>query len=397
MATEWFAVSTTATAIAGMTLCATVDTPAAGAPAAASAPAVSVIETRVISQQARYCHGWPTLARRHKGQLVLVWSGGRESHVCPFGRVEFMTSDDEGRTWTWPRVLLDSATDDRDSGVMETAKGSLLVTTFTSAKDDELAAWEKLGSKGWPPAPKQLEDWRAAHNRINPEQRKADVGQWMLRSTDGGLSWSQRYATPVNSPHGPVELSDGRLLYVGKELWTETKRTGVCVSTNDGQSWQWLAEVRARPGDQVKEYHELHAVEAADGTLIVQIRNHNSANSGETLQCESSDGGKSWSEPHAIGVWGLPSHLLRLRDGRLLMTYGYRRAPFGNQARLSIDHGRSWSEPITISGDGPGFDLGYPSTVELQDGSLLTVWYEVIKGSSRAVLRQAHWKLAGSQ
>ena len=38
-----------------------------------------------------------------------------------------------------------------------------------------------------------------------------------------------------------------------------------------------------------------------------------------------------------MGVWGLPSHLLRLRDGRLLMTYGYRRAPFGNQAR---DHER---------------------------------------------------------
>jgi hypothetical protein len=45
---------------------------------------------------------------------------------------------------------------------------------------------------------------------------------------------------------------------------------------------------------------------------------------GETLQCESADGGKTWCEPHEIGVWGLPSHLLRLRNGNLLMTYGYR-------------------------------------------------------------------------
>ena len=73
------------------------------------------------------------------------------------------------------------------------------------------------------------------------------------------------------------------------------------------------------------------------------------------------------------------------------MTYGHRRAPFGNQARLSDDRGRTWSEPLIISGDGASGDLGYPSTVELDDGTLLTVWYELLKGSPRAVLRQARW------
>jgi hypothetical protein len=75
------------------------------------------------------------------------------------------------------------------------------------------------------------------------------------------------------------------------------------------------------------------------------------------------------------------------------MTYGYRRRPFGNQVRVSSDHGRTWSEPLTISDDGIGTDLGYPSTVELADGSLLSVWYEVLAGSSHAVLRQARWRL----
>ena len=82
---------------------------------------------------------------------------------------------------------------------------------------------------------------------------------------------------------------------------------------------------------------------------------------------------------------------LRLRSGKLLMTYGHRRPPFGNQARLSDDGGKTWSEPMIVSGDGPGGDLGYPSTVELADGSLLSVWYELMKGSPRAVLRQAKW------
>ena len=31
--------------------------------------------------------------------------------------------------------------------------------------------------------------------------------------------------------------------------------------------------------------------------------------------------------------------------------------------------------------------------VRLEDGTLLTVWYEQMKGSTRAVLRQARWDL----
>jgi len=149
-----------------------------------------------------------------------------------------------------------------------------------------------------------------------------------------------------------------------------------------------------RPGDAApKGYHELHAVEAADGRLIVQIRNHNKANSNETLQTESTNGGKTWSEPHPIGVWGLPSHLLKLRDGRLLMTYGYRRPPFGNLARISEDHGQTWSDPLTISADAPNGDLGYPSTVESPDGTLLTIWYEHPQATDKALLRQSRWRI----
>ena len=368
---------------------------------APAAPAITVLETKVISQDAQYYHGWPTVARRANGELWVAWSGGRESHVCPFGQVHAMTSRDDGKSWTWPRVLLDSAIDDRDSGVIETAKGTLLVTTFTSLAYEPLlkkqAALAELSTHGWKSTgmpPEQFARWKACHERLNDAERKAELGQWLIRSTDGGKTWSTRLPTIVNSPHGPIQLRDGRLLYAGKCLWTDDKKIGVCESSDDGQTWRWLAGIPTREGDEVvKGYHELHAVEAQDGTLLVHIRNHNQANAGETLQTESTDGGKTWSEPHSIGVWGLPSHLLRLRDGRLLMTYGHRRAPFGNQARLSSDNGKTWSEPMLISADGAGGDLGYPSTVELADGTLLTVWYEQMKGAPKAVLRQARWRL----
>jgi hypothetical protein len=353
-----------------------------------------VEEVRTISLQPQYYHGWPTVTRRRNGDLVLVVSGGREGHVCPFGRVEMMVSHDQGATWSWPQTILDSPSDDRDAGVLETARGTLLATTFTSLAYEPLllAAEKKKGQPGaWPE--ERLRAWQLAYTRLSADERKANLGEWMVRSTDGGITWSARYPTIVNSPHGPVQLADGRLLYAGKQLWTAEKRAGVCHSKDDGATWQWLAEIPVRVGDSAAEYHELHAAEAGEGRLIVQIRNHNKTNAGETLQTESTDGGKTWSEPHSIGVWGLPSFLNRLRDGRLLMTYGHRRAPLGNQARLSADAGRTWSEPMIIYGDGASGDLGYPSTVEFDDGSLLTVWYEHLKESPYAVLRQARWKI----
>lgn len=369
--------------------------------ARAEAPSAQIIETKIISPQLDLYHGWPTVVRRQNGELWLTWSGGRESHVCPFGQVCAMTSRDDGKTWTFPRVLLDSATDDRDSGVLETAKGTLLATTFTSlAYEDSFKKATMMAEhtdKGWVSKtmpPERYARWKAAHERLNDEERKAELGEWVIRSTDGGKTWSPRIPTIVNSPHGPIQLKDGRLLYLGKQLWTGEKKIGAAESKDDGLTWQLLSEIPTRPGDEVpKGLHELHAVEAADGTIIAQIRNHNPANKGETLQSESKDGGKTWSLPHSIGVWGLPSHLLKLRDGRLVMTYGHRRPPFGNQARLSTDNGQTWSDAIILSGDGAGGDLGYPSTVELGDGRLLTVWYEKMKEHPHAVLRQAIWKL----
>lgn len=362
--------------------------------AAALIPA-EIEETRVISKPKQAYCGWPTLARRKNGQLLLVYSGGREAHVCPFGRIELMRSDDEGQTWSWPRVLMDGPIDDRDAGVVETANGSILVTTFTSLAYEPLLHKAESRDPGDPQAwaEDRLARWRAAHQRISKEQRRQELGVWMIRSTDRGVTWSERYDCLVDSPHGPIQLSDGRLLYAGKQLWTEQRRVGVCESTDDGQTWRWLAEIPARPGDRTVDYHELHAVETADGRIVVHIRNHNPANERETLQSESSDGGATWSVPRPIGVWGLPSHLLRLRDDRLVMTYGHRRSPLGNQARVSTDHGRTWSEPILISADGTSGDLGYPSTVDLEDGRLLTVWYERLSDSQNAVLRQARWSL----
>ena len=79
--------------------------------------------------------------------------------------------------------------------------------------------------------------------------------------------------------------------------------------------------------------------------------------------------------------------------GRILA--GTENSHFGPSVRYSDDHGRTWSAPLTISGDGLGGDLGYPSTVECDDGTFVTVWYEKLKVSPLAQLRQARWRLNG--
>ncbi|MEN3940278.1 sialidase family protein [Prosthecobacter sp. SYSU 5D2] len=355
---------------------------------------VKVLETKTISFQPDYYLGWPTLLRQKDNRLIIVFSGGRQAHVCPFGRLEFITSQDDGQTWSFPRTILDTDIDDRDAGILETSKGTLLATTFTSTAYETYLNLAKEGKPAPYAKPETLPLWEAAHSRLTHEQRQSLRGEWLVRSTDNGLTWSAPIRTLVDSPHGPAELADGRLLYVGRELVSKPPRIGVSESNDDGLTWRWLSEIPVRAGDKAGlDYHELHAVQANDGRIIAQIRHHGETNHYETLQTESEDGGKTWSEPRSIGVWGYPSHLLKLRDGTLLMTYGHRRAPFGNQARISRDHGRTWSSPLMISEDGQGQDLGYPSSAELADGTLLTVWYERLKGDKKTVLRQAHWKL----
>jgi Neuraminidase (sialidase) len=363
----------------------------------AAAPVAKIISINVISHQPVYYHAWPTLVRRKNGELLAAYSGGREAHIDPFGRVELSRSRDDGRTWSWPQIVMDTPVDDRDAGVVETAQGTILISTFTSL------AYEKVRAEAKDWEADRLERWDAVVRATSPAEKRSLVGAWMIRSSDGGLTFSQPYKVPVTSPHGPIVLRDGRLLYPGKRYGGPQKgEIGICESRDDGLTWKWMASIPSRPGDDFEQYHELHGVEASDGRLIVHVRNHNQPNERETLQTESTDGGKTWSVPRPIGVWGLPSHLLRLRDGRLLMSYSYRRAPRGNHARVSSDHGRTWSEPIVLSDDGTG-DLGYPSTVELPGGELLTLWYEYKRSGSVAAklpappfseLRHARWTLA---
>ena len=100
-------------------------------------------------------------------------------------------------------MVMDGPIDDRDAGVLETAAGSILITTFSSLAYEPILQKAKK-SQGWPA--EKIQKWEAAHGRVSADMRKAALGVWMIRSTDGGVTFSQRYNPLVNSPHGPLQL-----------------------------------------------------------------------------------------------------------------------------------------------------------------------------------------------
>ena len=71
-----------------------------------------------------------------------------------------------------------------------------------------------------------------------------------------------------------------------------------------------------------------------------------------------------------------PAHLLELADGRVVLTYGSRVIGLcGACARISHDQGQTWAvaRPV-VTAPGP-MDCGYPSSVELNDGTIVTAYY----------------------
>ena len=65
----------------------------------------------------------------------------------------------------------------------------------------------------------------------------------------------------------------------------------------------------------------------------------------------------------------------------------------GIRAVVSCDNGETWGEEIVLTDDATHIDLGYPSTVERDDGSLLTVYYRANEKGENSSLRYIIWEL----
>jgi len=370
--------------------------------------------SKVICKQPGNYIGWPTVGRTADGDLLVAFSGDREAHRGPYGKNQIVRSGDAGDTWSDPETINSTPLDDRDTGLLVTSLGTVVMSWFTGT------SWRPRNLQPyWEDLPEYtFEAWRRHTGKISEEVRDRWHGHWTRRSTDGGRSWEPQADSIGSSPHGPVQLGDGRLLYVGTANRDGSRSLVSVESTDDGQSWQQIGTIPTPPefGDELP-YSEPHAVETADGRIVSLWRYGPKTRKADRCTCyinsvgyctcdsddsehymhqsESLDGGRTWTVPHLTSIWGYPPHLIRLQDGALLVTYGRRWEPRGQRACLSFDQGKTWDpdNEIVLRDDAPNGNLGYPATIELEPGELLTVYYQEEHLGEKTSLMATRWSL----
>ena len=349
--------------------------------------------SRSICKQPGNYIGWPTVARKSDGELLAVFSGDRETHICPYGKTQMVRSRDGGETWTHAETINSTPLDDRDAGIVVMRSGTIVVSWFTSP------TWENIERFRERAGASTARAWERHCDKISLEARQRWLGQWTRRSTDGGHTWEPEVDSKVSAPHGPIELHDGRLLYVGNSDLHGSAAPAAAESTDEGRSWQLIGAIPV-PKEYAEElpYHEPHTVETADGQLVCLWRHQPSDRPAEEhfmQQSESADGGRTWTVVHPTPMWGYPAHLVRLHSGDILATYGVRRPLFGQRACISRDGGKTWdiNGEIILRDDAPNGDLGYPATIELEPGELLTIYYQIDLPGEKTSLIATRWSL----
>ena len=349
--------------------------------------------TKVLCKQPGRYIGWPTIARRAGGELVVIFSGDRDAHVCPYGKGQIIRCRDriakggawrlDTSRWTEPVTINNTPLDDRDGGIIETRPGTLLVSWFTSL------AFEQH----------MQPEWRRHVEKLGPETRRRWLGNWVRRSADGGRTWGEPIRTVATAPHGPIQLRDGRLLYLGNGELDGKAVIAAEESRDDGKTWKVIATVPVAGRRKGMRFCEPHLVETRSGSLVAMFRVEGVAAAHQFLyQSESPDGGRSWSEPRRTAIWGYPPHLIRLSNGWLLVSYGRRKPPYGERACISGDEGKTWDvgNEITLCPAANG-DLGYPASVQLADGTILTVFYQIDRPGEKTCLMATHWRLTQTE
>ena len=254
----------------------------------------------------------------------------------------------------------------------------------------------------------------------------------LIRSRDGGRSWSEPAALPKTSEddRGPsVGLApDGTLVCMyrvydaydedGKRReGTPRQLTMLTRSGDRGVTWSAPTRVAWDGYDYVAPFQRMICLD--DGTMLmpaydarkaVVVRSRDNgrtwrdvtvvaegfnehallclpdgriltalrAKQGGLWTSVSAGRGATWSEPRQVTDGMLhPADLLVLPSGNMLLVYGRRHPPYGVECRLSIDWGKTWGQRQLLAWTATNTDCGYPSAVVLDDGTIVMLWYAI--------------------
>lgn len=333
--------------------------------------------------------GWPTVARLKNGRIAVAASGYRLGHVCPFGKAVMAFSDDNGKTYTNAFPVIDTVLDDRDAGLCPFGESGLIVTSFNNTRE-----FQKHCAQD---EPEEIKNYICNYlATVTDDEERKVLGSTFRISTDNGLTFGDLHLSAVTSPHGPCVLNDGSILWMGYSFITDASKAGkddylAAYKINCDGSMQFIGKMDNAYDNGTRVYaNEPHAIQLSDGRIVCHFRaEHNFT----TWQTVSEDGGKTWSPAEKIlpDFGGAPSHLLLHSSGVLISCHGYREAPYGIKVMFSTDGGRTWGEDQWLYKNNISDDLGYPSTIELDDGSLLTVFYAKESENGPCVIMQQKW------
>lgn len=279
---------------------------------------------------------------------VMVGLGGNKlgaviragaGHVGIKGRLDWITSEDGGKTWSKPTVLVNSKWDDRNPAAFVTEDGRIVVLY------SEATSYNEQG------------DFHLKYGTYD---------LYMTESTDGGKTWSPKKAIKFPGHVNSSVYGQGIILSNGDIIvpwyW---KGGGFIRSVDGGRSWQSPQRIAA--------CSEVAFVETAPQEILAIARQGKSC-----VILRSKDNGKTWSEPEPFSISGIhPATVIKLANGDILAAVGSRIRPYGIKVMISKDKGVTWKKENSafISWDSGNTDSGYPSAVQLADGSVAIISY----------------------
>ena len=310
---------------------------------------------------------WPSVALLQNGELVVIARGGAPHAITRGGsRLELLRSADSGKTWSDPVWVAASRPDeDLRDGFVTALKDGTLLLSFHIYRFESPTQYDPV-----------------------------NVKIFVTRSQDGGRSWSVPQVAntspfPFGSPHGRIiELPSGTLLMQATVAFTQRPGWANLFRPEGEREFQSIV-LRSHDGGRtwgdfslIGNGDESSLLLLTSDKLLAAVRGGPVPGGARSVSIhESLDSGRTWRNLGPVTEPGeLPGNLLLLRDGRILLCYGDRRAPFfGAQAMISRDDGRTWDREnrFQLVWDAPNTDCGYPNSVELPDGRIFTAYYQV--------------------
>jgi len=201
---------------------------------------------------------------------------------------------------------------------------------------------------------------------------------WLIRSRDGGITWSKPWALPEGFlgpiKDQPVALPDGALL---------------CPTSVEGNGWKIHFELARKDAHKwemagpVPAADTLKAIQPTilflkDGTIEALCRSENRA----ILATTSKDNGKTWSPLTPTTLPNNNSGIdgTTLADGRQLLVYNHVLPPAGEtkgeRSPLNVSvspDGQTWYAALVLEDDHTG-QYSYPSVIQSKDGKVHIVY-----------------------